>query len=381
MLDGLAADAGDDDALKFELAEGYRRLGVVQGSGSAENLGDSAAASASLEKAAALADAAVVAAPDALDRLRLAIQIRSSLQGTLVDRGQFDAADKVHRRHLELVEALEKRGATDAATISAIANGYSNAGLYRAGKQDLPGARGFYERAIRIYEKLPADALSTNESIRAYSLTLKRLGAVEMVTGALEASERRYRTALAMEEEAIRRNPGDRGWPFEVSFTLSDLGLALKRRGQTGECITLWLRALDLRRAALAADPKNERAMGALASLLYRLGGAYLETGRRTEAVAVFREDMAMRGKLLAQTGRTPSRVREHGWSTLQLAIALLDLADEGGPDARAHVNEARALFRTLQPDDIKSAGANTIDAEFRKEYDKTAARLSDTKV
>jgi hypothetical protein len=83
-----------------------------------------------------------------------------------------------------------------------------------------------------------------------------------------------------------------------------------------------------------------------------------------------------MRGKLLAQTGRIPSRVREHGWSTLQLAIALLDLGEAGGPDARAHVNEARTLFRTLQPDDIKSAGANTIDPEFRKEYDKTAARL-----
>jgi eukaryotic-like serine/threonine-protein kinase len=375
LLDGLAADAGDDDALKFELAEGYRRLGVVQGSKSAENLGDTKAAAVSLEKAVALADAAVAAAPDALDRQQLAILIRASLQGVLGDLGQFDAAEKVHRRQVEMVESLDKRGVTDPEMRVHIASGYSNAGIYRAGMQDLAGARGFYERAIRIYEKLPAGMWSDRENVRSYSLTLKRLGAVEMVTGALEASERHYRAALAMEEDAIRRNPGDRSWPFEMSYTLSDLALALKRRGQTGEAIVFWQRALDLRRAALAADPMNERAIGAVANILYRLGLAYRDTDRPADAVAAFREELAIRDKML-EKGRILSRVRDHDWSTLELAIALLNLADKGGPDARAHTSEARALFRTLQPDQIKLAGGSRIDHEFRESYDKTAARL-----
>jgi len=241
--------------------------------------------------------------------------------------------------------------------------------------QDLAGARGFYERAIRIYEKLPAGMWSDRENVRSYSLTLKRLGAVEMVTGALEASERHYRAALAMEEDAIRRNPGDRSWPFEMSYTLSDLALALKRRGQTGEAIVFWQRALDLRRAALAADPMNERAIGAVANILYRLGLAYRDTDRPADAVAAFREELAIRDKML-EKGRILSRVRDHDWSTLELAIALLNLADKGGPDARAHTSEARALFRTLQPDQIKLAGGSRIDHEFRESYDKTAARL-----
>ena len=54
FLDGLATDAGTDDALKVELAEGYRRLGVVQGSPGTENVGDLAAATVSFEKAVAL---------------------------------------------------------------------------------------------------------------------------------------------------------------------------------------------------------------------------------------------------------------------------------------------------------------------------------------
>ena len=372
MLDGLAADAGGDDALKFELAEGYRRLGVVQGSGSAENLGDSAAAAASLEKAVALADAAVQAAPHALDRLRLAILIRSSLTGVLLGLGRFDAAESVHRRHVELVEDLERRRATDADTdanvLADVASGYSNAGIHRAEKGDFAGARGFYERAIRAYERVPADTLSSPGNVRAYSLTLKRLGAVEMVTGAHEASERHYRAALAMEEEAIRRNPGDQRWPFEMSYTLSDLGTALNRRGQFDEAIVMYMRALALRRTALAADPRNARAMGGVAGLLHRIGDTHIKTGRQAEAVSALREELALREKLIALGGRGPLRVREHGWSALMLTIALRNLADAGGPEARAHANEARALLRTLDPDDITAPGVVTPDPEFREQ-------------
>ena len=56
FLDGLAAGAGADDALKLELAEGYRRLGTVQGSEGTDNLGDTAGARASLAKATRLLD-------------------------------------------------------------------------------------------------------------------------------------------------------------------------------------------------------------------------------------------------------------------------------------------------------------------------------------
>ena len=68
FLDGLAADAGNDDALKFELAEGYRRLGSVQVGGSTENVGDVAASVASFQKAATLAEEAMRADPRAHER-------------------------------------------------------------------------------------------------------------------------------------------------------------------------------------------------------------------------------------------------------------------------------------------------------------------------
>ena len=65
FLDGLAAGAGADAALKLELAEGYRRLGLVQGSDGTDNLGDTAGARASLAKATRLLDEVRLADPAA----------------------------------------------------------------------------------------------------------------------------------------------------------------------------------------------------------------------------------------------------------------------------------------------------------------------------
>ncbi len=161
-----------------------------------------------------------------------------------------------------------------------------------------------------------------------------------------------------------------------MSHTLSDLGLALKtprtvRRGHRhGHA-----RARPAQNGARRRSEERARD-GTPSRVCYRLGGVYADKGRLADAIAVFREELALRETLIALAGRLAPRVRDLGWSTLQLTIVLLNLADAGGPEARAHANEARALFRTIQPDDIKSQGAATADPEFRAEYDKTAARL-----
>ena len=72
FLDGLAADAGDDDQLKLELAQGYRRLGQVQGSNVSENIGDTAGAIVSLERAVRLITDVVEHRPDSPDAFDVA---------------------------------------------------------------------------------------------------------------------------------------------------------------------------------------------------------------------------------------------------------------------------------------------------------------------
>ena len=141
-----------------------------------------------------------------------------------------------------------------------LAAGYSDAGIFRAEQNALDGARRYYGDAVRIYEAIAARGVPRARWARPYTLTLKRLGAVEMVTGALADSERHYRQALALETELLRADPANRQWPFERTYTLSDLGLLAQRQGRRDEAIRLWTEARGVRAEALAGDPRNAAA-------------------------------------------------------------------------------------------------------------------------
>jgi tetratricopeptide (TPR) repeat protein len=281
-----------------------------------------------------------------------------------------------YEKRVALLRDLDRRHLSDRGVLIQIGSGYSNAGLYRARKRDFAGARDFYAQALRVYESVGQDDPAWNRSPRAYVLVLKRLGAVEMVTGAPEASERHYRAAMAIEEAVIRRDPGDTQWPFELSYSLSDLGSVLYRRGEVDEAVAMWTRALALRRTALAADPKNVRAIFGVATVLNRLGSAYRATGRHLEALDATREEWQLRDTLLTLQGRLPNRVWEQRWATLNLAGALIELADTHVPDARAQITEARALFQSIPQGEIDGPDPVGSGRAFRETYDRLSARL-----
>ena len=71
-LDGLSREAGQDAALRRELADGYRRLAQVQGTSGMSNVGDRQAAITSYRKALAVLQPLADATGEPGDRLRLA---------------------------------------------------------------------------------------------------------------------------------------------------------------------------------------------------------------------------------------------------------------------------------------------------------------------
>ncbi len=248
----------------------------MQGSQSTDNLGDTAAARASLAKATRLLDEIRRADPTAQAPLSTAIDTYGELALVETDAA---AASRADATRLALIGELERRSPTDVDSLMSLADGYSDAGIFRAEKGTLDGARRYYGDAVRIYEAIVARGVPRARWARPYTLALKRLGAVEMVTGALADSERHYRQALALEAEQLRADPGNRQWPFERTYTLSDLGLLAQRQGRRDEAIRLWTEARGVRAQALADDPRNVRRLHALATTTVRLGGAHLDGG------------------------------------------------------------------------------------------------------
>jgi tetratricopeptide (TPR) repeat protein len=250
--------------------------------------------------------------------------------------------------------------------------------VYRAVVDDLPGARGYYAKAIEIFERRPPETRAAGERRRPYTLALKRLGAVEMVTGDLDASEARYRAALALEEEALRDRPAGDPRSFETTYTLTDLGEALKRRGRTDEALALWARALAMRRAAVAADAANERALHGLAALLARIGRTHALDGRPAMAVEAFRDEIRQRDLVRARFGADPARDAARMWADLWLARALCDLVDAGAaPAAAASLAEARTIYRTLRPAAVTTPNREGPDTVFAAEHAALGMRLA----
>ena len=373
FLDGLAAGAGADDALKLELAEGYRRLGTVQGSESTDNLGDTAAARTSLTKATRLVDEVRRGDSEAMAPLLMAIELYGDV--ALLD-GDDAAATRADATRLTLLGELERRHATDVDSLMNLAAAYSDAGIYRAEKRVLDGARRYYGDAVRIYEQIVARGVPQARWARPYTLALKRLGAVEMVTNAPADSEKHYRQALALETAQMQADPANRQWPFERSYTLSDLGLLAQRQGRHEEAIRLWTEARGVRAEALAAEPKSVRRLHALATITVRLGGAHRDAGEFAAAQAAFREEVALRERLVATQPGQRGRLVELAWAKVNLAASLLGRAPAADPTPAPALAAAREIYRTIDVRPIDVPPSNPDVVALLAAYRTLAGRL-----
>lgn len=374
FLDGLAADAGDDPTLKRELAAAYQQLANVQGNQFSENVGDTAGAVASLRKAVRYIDELHIDEPADTRLLILAVHIHFDLAAVLTERADPGKAD-AQALHAALVNELETRHGSDPATVAIVAEGYSDIGRLRVDGGDFVAGQRAFERAVALYDSLPADGRPV-AVVRAHAFALKRLGGVLMRAEDYGASEQRYLQALALDEESARRDdrPATR---YDVTFTMSDLALVQAKRGHWDDADAMWLRALAIRQRALDDDPKNTRARSGVATLYGRLGISAMTRKDYVVASERYRDEVTTRGPLLA-AGQLPGRVSEMGWAKLRLAQALLGRADsESTSRARAEwIGEARLLVGSVRRTDGKPSVAAGNEPEFVAIWDALHRRL-----
>jgi len=378
FLDGLAVDAGDDDALARELIEGYQRLGAIQGDVRGRNVGDAAGAAVSFEKGLAIAERQLARRPADVTLIDAALASLSALAIARSQLGEADARDRAYARHLQLVQTLERNHAGDPGAVARAAMGYSDAGMAESSVRNLEAARALYERSAALYESLPAAERASRTVEQSYAFLLKRLGAVLLATGQLEESERRYRAALAIDEALVGRAPGDAEIEYALTFTLSDLGAVLQTAHQPEEATALWRRALEIRRRAVTAEPKDVRALGGVATILFRLAALAQSEGQYVAAVAGMREALELRQRLVDVVGRLPRPLSERAWAALTLAEALLARATAAPADPARPVwtAEATRLLKGLGRDDVTASGVMGNADEFGPRLDAALAAL-----
>ncbi len=380
FLDGLAGDAGIDASLKLELAEGYRRLGSIQGGTGTANVGNRAAARASFDKAARLTEEVLASRPDDLDALILAMEVQADLEQTSLGLNDVTRASLAQARHRNLLQTLERRTQESPRVAEAIADGYADRAAAYEIRADYADAETALMVALPLFERLPTERRTAAVRER-HAFVLKRLGAVLQWLDRYADAELRYRQALVLDEEALAEHPDDPEAQWRVTVTLSNLGGVLTRLGRRDDSLAPWTRALEMRRATVAADPKDQRAVEGLAMLLSRLSSRAYEDKRFADSVAYNREKLRLLDDVVSREGATPRARSDRALARLELVMALVAQADAGAASRADLLADARHLLATSPVEEFTTETAFsgvTIEA-FRSTRAGLARRLGVT--
>ncbi|MBZ5601287.1 MAG: serine/threonine protein kinase [Acidobacteriia bacterium] len=273
-LDQMVRQSGEDPPLRLNLAEAYRQLGELQGDPYGQNLGDTAGALASLEKAQSLAGSELKLNPSAADALRTTLLIEQTVGEVYFGMGKGREAGAHLAAATDLGEKLVQRSAA-AADVVTVGVAYQVHGdIYgqpgTSSLSDPARAAESYRRAIQLDQIALQEDPKLWRAQRGIGLLYTKLGDLNRFADP-EGSLAEYRRGL----DAYERLPADE-WnrPGNVRFRarmMRQIGGALRDLRQWGEAEEKLNEALQMHEAASAADPHDVRAKFDLFTMLESL--------------------------------------------------------------------------------------------------------------
>jgi len=305
-LDALAAEKSDDPTLQRALAEGYLRLGTVQGRPGQPNLGERGAARASYEKGLRIVNALIARVPDdAGARVLHARYVRSI--GLLDEAsGDWDSALALDHQAIAELDALGGAIAGDVEARYLSAALRSDIGDVLLAQSRFAEALPVFREALAGFEALVASGATELRCRRAVPIALVKVGEALLATGERAGALAVFREALAQREVIIAEAPESGPAKQELSMSHVRIGDVLFDGRDAAGALAAYRRGLELAREAFAAAPTDVKARGNVAYMLHKLGQAQLALDEPIEAAASFREGLAIykelkeRGQFLA---------------------------------------------------------------------------------
>jgi eukaryotic-like serine/threonine-protein kinase len=365
-LDSVSKDAEGDADLERELAWGYQRIAVVQGSSTESNLGDINASLASDRKALALFEAVAKANPnDTIDQLNVAMMHRILSFSALTElRGQ-----KELEQAMAISGALIKKDPTNPKVKSERALEYQDLGIARDFQGDRPGA----VEAYRMNVELKLDILNTTPNYRKIR---RGLGVATALYGGALARMGSREEGLKQLDEGIRYLESAPKGEDDVNVQ-RDLAIARQRRADILLMNGDWEGALKSYRevretiAPMAkADPQNTMLARDVAAMDYNEGRALAAGGRYKEALPSLQRALTTLGTFPSADKSGDESLRWPG----EIEIWLGDVFAGQGNFSRAaeYYRKATAEFGVKD--------SSTMDADSRSElgtaYAKTGRAL-----
>jgi non-specific serine/threonine protein kinase/serine/threonine-protein kinase len=345
-LDRLTVDAGDDPALLRELANGYDRLGDVQGGLLQSNLGQSEAALASYAKAADLRRRLTTDLAADSQMIRESARGELKLAQAMLRVGRVREAVPHSERAVRLLTGAPATGDAVNDTRER-AEAMVNHGFHQAAADTMPAAVGTLRDAVSLYEGLPKERLEEAQLGRGYAFALFRLvqvlaemGDPALMAEAIALSPR----MIAIDRRLLAAEPHRADLRRGLIRDLAKLADLLADAGRHEEALAPIDEAERLLQQEVALDPQDRLARRNVSTLAAQKANALLALGRAQEALTVFEPAMDNVVALLAEDPRNLTlqvTFAEVAVGRAQSAIALSPMANDA---------ERRRLRERVEP-------------------------------
>jgi eukaryotic-like serine/threonine-protein kinase len=264
-LDRTSKSAAGDRLVQLDLANAYTRLGNIQGNPYDQNLGDTAGALVSLDKALVIAQSLAASAARDNEALRALASVEQARSEVLWGVGKTPEAVESMQAATQAYERLVAERDATPALISEAGAAYGTLGdeLGQPGTPslgDLAGAIDAYRKDIRLDER----ALSLDPN---FARARRGLGIVQLKIGNVEIETD---PAQALEDYQLAEKRFD-ALPESKQDGLSTLRIranvvrkkatAMRELGEYAQAIPLFDQALAIQKQIAAADPKDNRSL------------------------------------------------------------------------------------------------------------------------
>jgi eukaryotic-like serine/threonine-protein kinase len=362
-LDSLSREASEDASLLRDLADGYQRLGDLQGSpgeGSAM-LGDMAGAQASLRKCAALREK-LVASRDALpqDRLDLA-RAYSRLANTFTLDGNASGAVEFSRKALAVFSAEQAANPADQKVLHSIASAELTLGSSHQIANSPDDALAAFRRGLAMNQRLCASDPTDVPACRGVFVGYYKIGNLEIERDRPVEAAAAYRDAVRIAEGFHRGEPGNGMYQRDLAFAAGGLGAALLDQGDATGAEEQFRTESQLMRSLADADPGNTNPRIWLGEAVRNGGNALIARGDMTAGRARIGESAAMLESVVATDPANFSARMELAQTYRDMGKSYSAQAGEAPHEARVWFEKARSQFLELRREGKLAPSGQTL--------------------
>ena len=289
-LDTLAKESNGDPSLQRELATAYIRIGDVQGLYYWSNLGDTAGAIKSYQKALAISQALARDAPKDVEAQKGLATSYEKIAGILMATGESNKALVQGYKALAIREKLveSEPESADARYRLAGCHNYLAGVLWDLG--DLKGTVKQYQDALADYQSLSFTHPENVEYRRMAAVMNLKLSNLYLDAGRVQEGVQCSRQSVSALEELASSDSSNGMLQRNLASARSALGEALLEAGDLREAQTQLTQSAASDEILSSKDPANSRLVEDLSSTYISLGNCEMKRGRKEPALRYYAE-------------------------------------------------------------------------------------------